>query len=219
MKEKTVQLILQNMEDVDDILKIRLVEWEYPKTNLAKILKKLIEKKYQIKKIRLRDFRILDVLKVKTINQKLIMFETNEGKFRVNLEKSKNYVLNNIFQIFDISNNCLYLNKEIRAMKHRLIGVIINSELIIQNSDKVNDIRMNLIALRGLRQKISIQGILIKDHDNIKVELVSGIGVRLEPNRKYLVFHNKSSKFKFLVNDKLTKNLSLTWEYLFGYLK
>ena len=102
-------------------------------------------------------------------------------------------------------------------MKPGLIGVVINSELIIRGSNKIDNLYMNLIALRGLRQKISLQGILFKEsYNNIKVEFVSSLGVIVESDRKHLVFSNKSSKWKFLVNDKLTKNLSLIWVHLFG---
>lgn len=104
-------------------------------------------------------------------------------------------------------------------MKPGLIGVVINSELIIRGSNKIDNLYMNLIVLKGLRQKISVKGIVIKDLDSdIKVELVSRLDIKIESNIKYLVFYNKLSKFEFRVNDKLTKNLRVAWSYIFGYL-
>ena len=216
MKEQTLQIVLRNKKDFDDIIKIRLVEPEYVKMNISKIIKKMTTNIYELKKIRLRNHNVVDILRVKKRKEKII-FVTKQGTFQVNLEKSKNYVLNNILQLFNIRNNCLYLKKEIETMKSGLIGVVINSELTIQKSDKVDNLYMNLIVLKGLRQKISLQGILFKEsYNNIKVEFVSSLGVIVESDRKHLVFSNKSSKWKFLVNDKLTKNLSLIWVHLFG---
>ena len=79
---------------------------------------------------------------------------------------------------------------------------------------------MNLIVWKGLRRSINIQGILIKDHDNIKVELISELGVKVKDNTKYLVFSNRYNKFPFFVDnkDQLTKTLSFSWEYIFGQI-
>ena len=61
---------------------------------------------------------------------------------------------------------------------------------------------------------------MIKDHDNIKVELISEIGVKVKDNTKYLVFSNRYNKFPFFVDnkDQLTKTLSFSWEYIFGQI-
>ncbi len=218
MKEQILQIVLKNKENKEDIVKIRLVE--NSKANVAKILKKIGTQTYQIKKIRIKDHRVIDVLRVQKLNQKVLRFITDEEAFELDLRKSKNQLLERIMKVFTIKNECFLLKEKVKNFKEGLIGVVINSELFIREDKEIDNLYMNVIVWKGLKQRISIQGILIKDHyNNINVELISGLGVRLEPNRKYLVFHNKSSKFEFLVNDKLTKNLSLTWEYLFGYLK
>lgn len=217
MKEQILQIVLQNLENKEDIVKIRLVE--NSKANVAKILKKIGNQTYQVKKIRIKDRRVLDVIGVKKLNRKVFSFLTPEGNFELDLRKSKNQLLSRIMKVFTIKNESFLLKEKVKNFKG-LIGVVINSELFIKEDPKIDNLYMNVIVWKGLKQRISIQGILIKDHyNNINVELISGLGVRLEPNRKYLVFNNKLSKFEFLVNDKLTKNLSLTWEYLFGYLK
>ena len=61
MKEQILQIVLKNKENKEDIVKIRLVE--NSKANVAKILKKIGTQTYQIKKIRIKDHRVIDVLR------------------------------------------------------------------------------------------------------------------------------------------------------------
>ena len=65
MKEQTLQIVLRNKKDFDDIIKIRLVEPEYVKMNISKIIKKMTTNIYELKKIRLRNHNVVDILRVK----------------------------------------------------------------------------------------------------------------------------------------------------------
>ena len=123
-------------------------------------------------------------------------------------------------KVFTIKNECFLLKEKVKNFKEGLIGVVINSELFIKEDPKIDNLYMNLIVWKGLRRSINIQGILIKDHDNIKVELISELGVKVKDNTKYLVFSNRYNKFPFFVDnkDQLTKTLSFSWEYIFGQI-
>lgn len=216
MKEKILQIVLQNKESTEDIVKIRLVE--NSKANVAKILKKIgTQTSYQVKKIRLRDKRIVEVIKVKKLNRKVVQFVTKDEIFQVDLKKSKNQIFEYILKVFSIKNNCFVLKTKVKNLKKGLIGVVINSELFIQGDKKVEDIIMNLIACKGRRENINIKGILIKCHENISFEIVSKLEVKFKENSEYLNFADKSQKWEFIVENKLSKNLSYIWAYLFGY--
>ena len=218
MKEQILQIVLKNKENKEDIVKIRLVE--NSKANVAKILKKIGTQTYQIKKIRIKDHRVIDVLRVQKLNQKVLRFITDEEAFELDLRKSKNQLLERIMKVFTIKNECFLLKEKVKNFKEGLIGVVINSELFIKEDPKIDNLYMNLIVWKGLRRSINIQGILIKDHDNIKVELISELGVKVKDNTKYLVFSNRYNKFPFFVDnkDQLTKTLSFSWEYIFGQI-
>lgn len=218
MKEQILQIVLKNKENKEDIVKIRLVE--NSKANVAKILKKIGTQTYQIKKIRIKDHRVIDVLRVQKLNRKVLRFITDEEAFELDLRKSKNQLLERIMKVFTIKNECFLLKEKVKNFKEGLIGVVINSELFIKEDPKIDNLYMNLIVWKGLRRSINIQGILIKDHDNIKVELISEIGVKVKDNTKYLVFSNRYNKFPFFVDnkDQLTKTLSFSWEYIFGQI-
>ena len=218
MKEQILQIVLKNKENKEDIVKIRLVE--NSKANVAKILKKIGTQTYQIKKIRIKDHRVIDVLRVQKLNRKVLRFITDEEAFELDLRKSKNQLLERIMKVFTIKNECFLLKEKVKNFKEGLIGVVIHSELFIQEDPKIDNLYMNLIVWKGLRRSINIQGILIKDHDNIKVELISELGVKVKDNTKYLVFSNRYNKFPFFVDnkDQLTKTLSFSWEYIFGQI-
>ena len=218
MKEQILQIVLKNKENKEDIVKIRLVE--NSKANVAKILKKIGTQTYQIKKIRIKDHRVIDVLRVQKLNRKVLRFITDEEAFELDLRKSKNQLLERIMKVFTIKNECFLLKEKVKNFKEGLIGVVINSELFIKEDPKIDNLYMNLIVWKGLRRSINIQGILIKDHDNIKVELISELGVKVKDNTKYLVFSNRYNKFPFSVDnkDQLTKTLSFSWEYIFGQI-
>lgn len=218
MKEQILQIVLKNKENKEDIVKIRLVE--NSKANVAKILKKIGTQTYQIKKIRIKDHRVIDVLRVQKLNRKVLRFITDEEAFELDLRKSKNQLLERIMKVFTIKNECFLLKEKVKNFKEGLIGVVINSELFIKEDPKIDNLYMNLIVWKGLRRSINIQGILIKDHDNIKVELISELGVKVKDNTKYLVFSNRYNKFPFFVDnkDQLTKTLSFSWEYIFGQI-
>ena len=218
MKEQILQIVLKNKENKEDIVKIRLVE--NSKANVAKILKKIGTQTYQIKKIRIKDHRVIDVLRVQKLNRKVLRFITDEDAFELDLRKSKNQLLERIMKVFTIKNECFLLKEKVKNFKEGLIGVVINSELFIKEDPKIDNLYMNLIVWKGLRRSINIQGILIKDHDNIKVELISELGVKVKDNTKYLVFSNRYNKFPFFVDnkDQLTKTLSFSWEYIFGQI-
>lgn len=222
MKEKIVQIILENTEKMGEILKIRLLESQYSKSNLARILNKMIKQSYKLKNIRLKDGRILEVLKVKKLNRKLVQFVTNDKIFQVDLRKSKNKLLEDILRIFTIKNNRLILKPKIKNIKEGgLIGVVINSELFIQG-DNVQDLGMAIIVWKGLRQGIFIQGIAIKDSfNNTNFELVSGLGVKVKDNKEHLIFSYGKKIFEYPVSntDQLTKSLSFIWTYIYGYIE
>lgn len=219
MKEQILQMVLQNTKN-EDTLKIRLVATEDFKSNVAGILDKMTKQSYTVKNIRLRDKRILEVLRIKKLNRKVLQCVTPEGNFELDLRKTKNQLLEKILKAFTIRNNLFILRTKVKNMKG-LIGVVINSELFIQGDKKVEDIIMNLIACKGRRESINIKGILIKCHENISFELVSKLGVRAKDNTKYLVFSNRYKKWEFIVDNKdnLSKNLCYIWSYLFGYIE
>ena len=220
MKEKIVQIILENTEKMDDVLKIRLVETQYIKINLARILNKMIKQSYKMKNIRIKNGRVLEIIKVKKLNRKLVQFVTNDKIFQVDLRKSKNKLLEDILRIFTIKNNRLILKPKIKNIKG-LIGVVINSELFIQG-DNVQDLVMAIIVWKGLRQGIFIQGIAIKDSfNNTNFELVSGLGVKVKDNKEHLIFSYGKKIFEYPVSntDQLTKSLSFIWTYIYGYIE
>lgn len=213
MKEQILQIVLQNLENKEDIVKIRLVE--NLKSNLARILKKIGDKTYQVKNIRLRDKRIVEVIKVKKLNRKVVQFVTKNEIFQVDLRKSKNKLLEDILRIFTIKNNRLILKPKIKNIKG-LIGVVINSELFIQG-DNVQDLVMAIIVWKGLRQGIFIQGIAIKDSfNNTNFELVSKLEIKYKDNSEYLNFSDRSQKWEVNAenNDKLCKSLAFIWKYI-----
>ncbi len=215
MKEQILQMVLQNTKN-EDTLKIRLVATEDFKSNVAGILDKMTKQSYTVKNIRLRDKRILEVLRIKKLNRKVLQCVTPEGNFELDLRKTKNQLLEKILKAFTIRNNLFILRTKVKNMKG-LIGVVINSELFIQGDQKVDDIIMNLIACKGRRESINIKGILIKCHENISFELISKLEVKSKNNSEYLNFADKSQKWEFIVENKLSKNLSYIWAYLFGY--
>ncbi len=217
MKEKIVQIILQNKENMNDVLKIRLVETEYIKINLSRILKSLVTQDYKVKNIRIRNGRVVEVIKMKKLNRKVVQFVTKDEIFQVDLRKSKNKLLEDIFKIFTIKDNRLILKPKIKNMKEGLIGVVINSELFLQGDNNVQNLGMAIIVWKGLRQRISIQGIAIKDSfNNINFELVSKLEVKSKDKSEYLNFSDRSPKKEFILenNNKFSKSLAFIWTYI-----
>ena len=219
MKEQILQMVLQNMKN-EDTLKIRLVATEDFKSNVAGILDKMTKQSYTVKNIRLRDKRILEVLRIKKLNRKVLQCVTPEGNFELDLRKTKNQLLEKILKTFTIRNNLFILRTKVKKMKG-LIGVVINSELFIRGDQKVDDIIMNLIACKGRRESINIKGILIKCHENISFELISGLGVKVKDNKEHLIFSYGKKIFEYPVSntDQLTKSLSFIWTYIYGYIE
>lgn len=217
MKEKIVQIILQNKENMNDVLKIRLVETEYIKINLSRILKSLVTQDYKVKNIRIRNGRVVEVIKMKKLNRKVVQFVTKDQIFQVDLRKSKNKLLEDILKIFTIKDNRLILKPKIKNMKEGLIGVVINSELFLQGDNNVQNLGMAIIVWKGLRQRISIQGIAIKDSsNNINFELVSKLEVKSKDNSEYLNFSDRSPKREFILenNNEFSKSLAFIWKYI-----
>lgn len=217
MKEKILQIVLQNKENMNDVLKIRLVETEYIKINLSRILKSLVTQDYKVKNIRIRNGRVVEVIKMKKLNRKVVQFVTKDQIFQVDLRKSKNKLLEDILKIFTIKDNRLILKPKIKNMKEGLIGVVINSELFLQGDNNVQNLGMAIIVWKGLRQRISIQGIAIKDSsNNINFELVSKLEVKSKDNSEYLNFSDRSPKREFILenNNEFSKSLSFIWTYI-----
>lgn len=205
-KNEIKEIILSEENDIKE-LKIKIGEFSSKK--LLKILKKLLKKVYQFKKIR-TNRGYIDIDNVKYIKKEsCLLFEASKEIFALYIAYEENNLLSKILLIFNIQANKLIYNKINEQLNedryliggdtYKIQALMVNGEIVIKEHISLYTIDLRMAYWKYNNTSINLQAIILENVTKDKVILQQIDSYRVVVDEKGMAYNQFFYKNSYLL--------------------